>query len=141
MRLLFASAVALLAVAFAAPSFAQNQTPAIAPVPTAKPKLGTSAYCQTLKSATSRNACLKKVTVAKAQPKATPKASTKTTSKAKTKTTSKTKTKKPAPASAPKQADSAHLPPPATTPPAPAAAPASGTIAIPPLPPLPSKTI
>lgn len=139
MRLLFASAAALLAVAFAAPSFAQNQTPAIAPVPTAKPKLGTSAYCQTLKSATSRNACLKKVTVAKAQPKATPKTSTKTTSKAKT--TSKTKTKKPAPASAPKQADSAQLPPPAATPPAPAAAPPSGTIAIPPLPPLPSKTI
>jgi hypothetical protein len=135
MRLLFASAAALLAVAFAAPSFAQNKTPAAAPVPTAKPKPGTSAYCQKLKSATSRSACLKKVTVAKAQPKAAPKTSTKTTSKA------KTKTKKPAPASAPKQADSAQLPPPAATPAAPAAAPTSGTIAIPPLPPLPSKTI
>jgi hypothetical protein len=135
MRFLIASAATLLAVAFAAPSFAQNETPAVAPVPTAKPKPGTSAYCQTLKSSTSRSACLKKVTVAKAQPKASPKTSTKTTSKA------KTKTKKPAPASAPKQADSAQLPPPATTPPAPAAAPASGTIAIPPLPPLPSKTI
>lgn len=135
MRLLFASAAALLAVAFAAPSFAQNQNPAATPVPAAKPKPGTSAYCQTLKSSSSRSACLKKVTVAKAQPKATPKTSTKTTSK------TKTKTKKPAPASAPKQADSAHLPPPAATPPAPAAAPPSGTIAIPPLPPLPSKTI
>lgn len=131
MRLLIASVAALVAVAFAAPSFAQNETPAAAPVPTAKPKPGTSAHCQTLKSASSRSACLKKVTVAKAQPKATPKTSTKATSK----------TKKPAPASAAKPADSAQLPPPAATPPAPAAAPTSGTIAIPPLPPLPSKTI
>jgi hypothetical protein len=29
--------------------------------PTAKPKPGTSAYCQTLKSASSRSSCLKKV--------------------------------------------------------------------------------
>lgn len=133
MRLLLASAIALLALTFAAPSFAQNETPAAAPVPAAKPKPGTSAYCQTLKSASSRSACLKKMTVAKAQPKATPKTSTKTTSKA--------KTKKPTPTAAPKQGDSAQLPPPVAAPPAPAAAPTSGTVAIPPLPPLPSKTI
>jgi hypothetical protein len=119
MRLLIASAAALVAVAFAAPSFAQDDN-AAAPVPTTKPKPGTSAYCQTLKSASSRSACLKKITVAKAQttqPKATTKA----------------KTKKPAATTAPKQPDSAQLPPAA----APAATP-TGTVAVPPL---PSKTI
>lgn len=119
MRLLFASVAALLVVAFAAPSFAQDETPA--PVPTTKPKPGTSAYCQTLKSASSRSACLKKATAAKAPAKAT------------TKTASKAKAKKPATTAAPKQPDSAQLPPAA----APAAAPA-GTVAVPPL---PSKTI
>ncbi|MBI3199672.1 MAG: hypothetical protein HYZ40_19595, partial [Rhodospirillales bacterium] len=44
------------------------------------------------------------------------------------------KAKKPAPTATPKQADSAQLPPPAAAP----AAPASGTVAVPPL---PSKTI
>ena len=118
MRLLIASAAALLAVAFAAPSFAQDETPAAAPVPTAKPKPGTSAYCQTLKSASSRSACLKKVS---AQAKAAP-----------TKT-AKAKTKKPmtTPTAAPKQPDSAQLAPPA-------AAPSSGPVAVPPL---PQKTI
>ncbi len=123
MRLLFASAIALFAVAFAAPSFAQDDTPAATPVPTAKPKPGTSAYCQTLKSASSRSTCLKKVSAAKAQPKAT------------TKTASKAKAKKPAVAPTPKQPDSAQLAPPAA---APAPAPAAGTVAVPPL---PSKTI
>jgi hypothetical protein len=121
MRLLFASAAALLAVAFAAPSFAQDTPPDVTPAPTAKPKPGTSAYCQTLKSASSRSSCLKKVSAAKAKPK--------------TKTASKAKPKKPTKAtSAPKQPDSAQLAPPAA---APTAAPA-GTVAVPPL---PSKTI
>lgn len=119
MRLLLASVAALVAVAFAAPSFAQDESPA--PVPTAKPKAGTSAHCQTLKSASSRSACLKKVNVAKAQPKAAP-------TKA-----AKTKAKKPVAPTATKQPDSAQLPPAAS----PAAAP-SGTVAVPPL---PSKTI
>lgn len=121
MRLLIASVVALAAVAFAAPSFAQDESPA--PVPTAKPKAGTSAYCQTLKSASSRSACLKKVNVAKAQPKAAPTKTAKATTKA----------KKPAATATPKAPDSAQLPPAA----APTAAP-SGTVAVPPL---PSKTI
>lgn len=114
MRLLIASAAALLAMAFAAPSFAQDETPT-APVPTAKPKPGTSAYCQTLKSASSRSSCLKKIS---AQSKAAP-----------TKT-AKAKAKKPT-TTAPKQPDSAQLAPPA-------AAPSSGTVAVPPL---PQKTI
>ncbi|MBX9946210.1 MAG: hypothetical protein K2Y40_19200 [Reyranella sp.] len=116
MRLLIASAAALVAVAFAAPSFAQDDAPPAA-APTAKPKPGTSAYCQTLKSASSRSACMKKVS---AQPKAAP-----------TKT-AKAKAKKPTTTAAPKQPDSAQLPPAA------APAPASGTVAVPPL---PSKTI
>ena len=41
---------ALAAVAFAAPSFAQDEAAAPAPVPTAKPKPGTAAYCQSLKT-------------------------------------------------------------------------------------------
>ncbi len=117
MRLLLASVAALVAVAFAAPSFAQDETPP-APVPTAKPKPGTSAYCQTLKTSSSRSACLKKVS---AQPKAAP-----------TKT-ARAKTKKPTATATPKQPDSAQLPPAA----APTSAP-SGTVAVPPL---PSKTI
>ncbi len=81
MRLLIASMAAFAAVAFAAPSFAQTEEPsaAPAPVPTAKPKAGTAAYCQKLKSSSSRSACLKKVH-AQATPKAAP-----TTVKKKTK--------------------------------------------------------
>ena len=118
MRLLIASAAALLAVAFAAPSFAQDETPIAPPAPTAKPKPGTSAYCQTLKSASSRSSCLKKVS---AQSKAAP---TKT-AKAKTKKPTTTTT-------APKQPDSAQLAPPVAEPSS------SGTGAVPPL---PQKTI
>ena len=85
MRLLIASMAALAAVAFAAPSFAQNEdpttAPAPAPVPTTKSKPGTTAYCQTLKSSTSRSACMKKLH-AQATPKAAP-----TTTKKKTKKT------------------------------------------------------
>ena len=74
MRLLIASMAALAAVAFAAPSFAQTEEPATAPapapVPATKAKPGTTAYCQTLKSSTSRSACMKKLH-AQATPKAT----------------------------------------------------------------------
>ena len=120
MRLLIASAAALLAVVFAAPSFAQDETPIAPPAPTAKPKPGTSAYCQTLKSASSRSSCLKKVS---AQSKAAP---TKT-AKAKTKKPTTTTT-----TTAPKQPDSAQLAPPVAEPSS------SGTVAVPPL---PQKTI
>ena len=66
MRLLIASLAALAAVAFAAPSYAQTQddSRAPAPVPTAKPKPGTAAYCQSLKTSSSRSSCLKKVSAA-----------------------------------------------------------------------------
>ena len=59
MRLLLASVATLAAVAFAVPAFAQE--PAPTPTPTAKPKPGTAAYCNTLKSASSKSACLKRV--------------------------------------------------------------------------------
>jgi hypothetical protein len=124
MRLLIAGMAALVAVAFAAPSFAQDEN-APAPVPTTKPKAGTAAYCQSLKTSSSRSSCLKKVS-AKATPKAAP-----------TTTTAAKKTKKPAatPAAA-KQPDVGQLSTPAYTPAAPA--PSGGTVAVPPL---PQKTI
>ncbi|HYR67548.1 MAG TPA: hypothetical protein VEP47_15525 [Reyranella sp.] len=123
MRLLIASMAALAAVAFAAPSFAQQEEPAAAPapVPTAKPKAGTAAYCQTLKSASSRSSCMKKL-----HAQATPKAAPTTTKKAKKPTTT-----------APKQPDVGQLSPsPAAT--ASTPAPTGGTVAVPPL---PQKTI
>ena len=125
MRLLIASMAALAALAFAAPSFAQTEEPsaAPAPVPTTKPKPGTTAYCQTLKSSTSRSACMKKLH-AQATPKAAP-----TTTKKKTKKTTTTTS----------QPEVCQLsPPPAAFSPAPAAAPTGGTVAVPPL---PQKTI
>jgi hypothetical protein len=124
MRLLIASLAALAAVAFAAPSYAQTQDDGLpAPVPTAKPKPGTAAYCQSLKTSSSRSSCLKKVsTSAKAT---TTKASATTTAK-KTKKTTTTP-------AAPKQPDVGQL----STPAAPAPAP-SGTVVVPPL---PQKTI
>jgi hypothetical protein len=125
MRLLFASMAALAALAFAAPSFAQTEEPsaAPAPVPTTKPKPGTTAYCQTLKSSTSRSACMKKLH-AQATPKAAP-------------TTTKKKTKKTTTATS--QPEVGQLsPPPAASSPAPAPAPTGGTVAVPPL---PQKTI
>jgi len=60
MRLLIASVAAFAAVAFAAPSFAQEAA-APTPTPSTKPKPGTSAYCNTLKSSTSKSSCLKRV--------------------------------------------------------------------------------
>jgi hypothetical protein len=122
MRLLLAAVATLAAVAFAAPAFAQETAPAATPTPIAKPKPGTAAYCNTLKSTSSKSACLKRVHAQAATPKA-PGGSTATHKKA----------KKPEA----KPADtSAQLTPPA-------AAPASGsapsqTINVPPL---PQKTI
>jgi hypothetical protein len=125
MRLLIASLAALAAVAFAAPSYAQTQddsSPAQAPVPTAKPKPGTAAYCQSLKTSSSRSSCLKKVS---ASAKATTTKASATTTAKKTKKTTTTP-------AAPKQPDVGQLS-------TPSAAPApSGTVAVPPL---PQKTI
>lgn len=133
MRLLIASMAALLAVAFAVPSNAQTQedsSPAPGPVPTAKPKAGTTAYCQTLKTSSSRSACLKKVS---AKAKTTKASGTTTAKKAKASgTTTAKKTKKTTTTpTAPKQPDVGQL--------APSAAPTpSGAVAVPPL---PEKTI
>ena len=123
MRLLIASMAALAAVAFAAPSFAQTEEPATAPapVPATKAKPGTTAYCQTLKSSTSRSACMKKLH-AQATPKAAP--------------TTKKKTKKTTTAAT--QPEVGQLAPPAASSPAPAPAQSGGTVAVPPL---PQKTI
>lgn len=129
MRLLIASMAALAAVAFAAPSFAQTPeeaAPAAAPVPATKPKAGTAAYCQSLKSASSRSSCLKKVS-AKAVPKGT--------------ATASKKGKKTTPASAPKQPDVGQLSTPNGAPatmPAQAPSSSAGTVVVPPL---PQKTI
>ena len=127
MRLLIAGVAALAAVAFAAPSSAQDEiapTPGpTAPVPATKAKPGTTAYCQTLKTSTSRSACMKKLH-AQVTPKAAP-----TTTKKKTKKTTTTTS----------QPEVGQLsPPPAASSPAPAAAPTGGTVAVPPL---PQKTI
>jgi len=83
MRLLLASVATLAAVALAAPVFAQDATPAApaatptpAPTPTPstttkhKPAAGTAAYCNTLKSSTSKSACLKRVHAQNVTPKA-----------------------------------------------------------------------
>jgi hypothetical protein len=118
MRLLLASVAALAAITLAAPSFAQETAPAPTPTPSVKPKPGTTAYCNTLKSATSKSSCLKRV-----HAQATPKAPT-------APTTPKSKAKKLDP---PKVDSSAQL-----TPPAPAAPAPSQTINVPPL---PQKTI
>jgi len=118
MRLLLASVATLAAVALAAPSYAQSEA-APPPTPIAKPKPGTTAYCNTLKSASSRSACLKRVH-----------ASAKATTTAK-----KSKAKKP---EAPKSDTSAWT--------APSSTPATATTPLPPpqtvaIPPLPQKTI
>ncbi|KAF0105934.1 MAG: hypothetical protein FD144_138 [Rhodospirillaceae bacterium] len=115
MRLLIASMAALAAVAFAAPSFAQDETMPT-PAPTAKPKAPTTASCNKIKSSSQRSACLKKVQVAKAPSKKTKKTTT-------------------TPA-APKSPEMGQLQAPAA--PAPSASPSSGPVSVPPL---PSKTI
>lgn len=116
MRLLIASMAALAAVAFAAPSFAQDETMPT-PTPTAKPKAPTTASCNKIKSSSQRSACLKKVQVAKAPSKKTKKTTT--------------------PPAAPKSPEMGQLPP-ASAPAPTAAAPSSGPVSVPPL---PSKTI
>jgi hypothetical protein len=123
MRLLIAGLAAVAALAIAAPSFAQQEDPAAAPAPapTAKPKPGTMAYCQKLKSASQRSACMKKL-----HAQATPKA-----------TTTGKKAKKPAtPAATAKPPEMGQLTPPPAA--APAPAPTGGAVAVPPL---PQKTI
>ena len=115
MRLLIASMAALAAVAFAAPSFAQDEAaPSPTPSTTAKPKTATAASCNKIKSSSQRSACLKKVQVAKA-----PKKTKKTTT-------------------APKSPDVGQLSAPTPAPAPAAAAPSSGPVSVPPL---PSKTI
>lgn len=115
MRLLIASVAAFAAVALAAPSFAQEAA-APTPAPSAKPKPGTSAYCNTLKSATSKSSCLKRV-------QASAKAPHKAKAKAKKVDPAKTDT-------------SAQLTPPASTP---AQSPSTSQTVV--VPPLPQKTI
>lgn len=122
MRILIASLVAVTAVAFAAPSFAQEATPPSTTTPTpatksAKPHAGTAAYCNTLKSQSAKASCLKRVQTASA---------------AKT----PHKTKKPAA----KPDTSAQLSAPVSAAPAPVTAPTTqqGSVAVPPL---PQKTI
>jgi hypothetical protein len=110
MRLLIASLAAVTAVAFAAPTFAQDPSASPTPTPTTKPKQGTTAYCNTLKSASSKSACLKRVQA--------PGNSAKTTTKA--------KAKKPA-----ADPNASAKPPNAAA--APASAP-SGNVEVPPLP-------
>ena len=61
MRLMIACVAAVAAVVFATPSFAQEAAPA---APTAKPKVGTTAYCNNLKSTSAKATCLKRVHVA-----------------------------------------------------------------------------
>ena len=119
MRLLIASMAALAAVAFAAPSFAQDETtPSPTTAPTAKPKAATTASCNKIKSSSQRNACLKKVQMAKAPSKKTKKTTT--------------------PPAAPKSPEMGQLTPPAAAPAPSAASPSSGPVSVPPL---PSKTI
>jgi hypothetical protein len=122
MRLLLASVAALAAVTFAAPVSAQEE-PAT-PTPATKPKPGTAAYCNTLKSTTSKNACLKRVH-AQATPKKPP-ASTTTATKGKTKKLN------------PPTDTSAQLNTPAATPAATPALTPPQTVTVPPL---PQKTI
>jgi hypothetical protein len=122
MRLLLASVAALAAVTFAVPSFAQEEP--TTPTPAAKPKPGTAAYCYTLKTTTSKNACLKRVH-AQATPKKPP-TSTATGTKGKPK-------KLASPADT-----SAQLNTPAATPAATPAPTPPQTVTVPPL---PQKTI
>ena len=129
MRLLLASVATLAAVALAGPVFAQDATPAAptttsAPTPTPttttkhKPATNTAAYCNTLKSSTSKSACLKRVHAQNTTPKAG------TTTHKKTKKVDATKT----------DTSASAAPAPASTP-----APSSPqTINVPPL---PQKTI
>ncbi|MBS0523803.1 MAG: hypothetical protein JSS04_09215 [Proteobacteria bacterium] len=113
MRLLLASVATLAAVALAAPAFAQDATPA-APTPTPttttkhKPATNTAAYCNTLKSASSKSACLKRVHAQNTTPKAGPhkKAKKADTTKAATSASAA-----PPPAAAPSPPQTVNIPP------------------------------
>lgn len=118
MRILIASLAAVTAMAFAAPSFAQQEIAPDTTVPAAKPKPGTTAYCNTLKSASSKSACLKRVQ-AQAPAKAAPAPKAKAA-----------KNGKPVPAAGAAKLDNTAS--------VPAMPPATSTVAIPPL---PQKTI
>ena len=126
MRLLIAGIAALAAVSFAAPSFAQEDAvaapaPAATPTPAVKHKTPTTAaYCNSLKTSSQKNSCLKRVQTAKV------------TKSPHTTTASKTKKPTTAPAAA---TTSMSDPAPSA---APSAAPSGSSVAVPPL---PQKTI
>lgn len=117
MRILIASLVAVTAVAFAAPSFAQEASPTPTPTTKSKPRAGTAAYCNTLKSESAKASCHKRVQTASAKSH---------------------KTKKPA--KQPAADSSAQLSAPVSAAPAPVmpAPTQQGQVAVPPL---PQKTI
>jgi hypothetical protein len=124
MRLLFASLMAVTAVAFAAPSFAQDDptatpTTTTTPTPAAKPAKhkSTASSCSALKSESAKASCLKRTRTAHAT----------------TKTPHKTTTKKVAAA---KQSSPSQLSPVAE--PTNSAPASSGSVSVPPL---PQKTI
>jgi hypothetical protein len=125
MRIMIAGLAASLALVLTAPAFAQQEmAPPLDKPATSKPKQGTAAYCNSLKTAAKKDACHKRIAQAKS-PSAEPKAKTKTTKNKKTTT-------------APKNDTTASAPPVLSAPaPAPAPAPTS-TVAVPPL---PHKTI
>ena len=129
MRFMIACLAAVAAVAFAAPSFAQEAAPA-APTatPAAKPKVGTTAYCNNLKSTSAKASCLKRVHASAAKP-AVPAATT-THKKGKKPTTTES--------SAVPKDTSAQLTPPAAPTPTPVQQAQPSTIVVPPL---PQKTI
>ena len=65
MRIMIACVAAVAALAFAAPSFAQEAAPA---APIGKPKVGTTAYCNNLKTTSAKASCLKRVHASAAKP-------------------------------------------------------------------------
>jgi hypothetical protein len=126
MRLLLASVATLAAVALAAPVFAQDATPAApaatstpTPTPTPstttkhKPAAGTAAYCNTLKSSTSKSSCLKRVHAQNTTPKAgtTPAAHKKTKKPADTTKTDTSAAATPAPATGSSSPQTINVPP------------------------------
>jgi hypothetical protein len=128
MRIMIACLAAVAAVAFAAPSFAQDATPAPTPTPIAKPKVGTAAYCNSLKTTSSKTACLKRLQASAAKPAAP------------TTTAHKAKAKKPATDTvAPKETSALAPPPPAAAAPSKPVQQAQPSTII--VPPLPQKTI
>ena len=122
MRIMIACVAAVAALAFAAPSFAQEAAPA---APTAKPKVGTTAYCNSLKTTSSKTACLKRVQASAAKP-----AAPVHKAKAKKPTTDTT-------TAVPKETSAMSAPSPAATP-TPIQQAQPSTIVVPPL---PQKTI